>query len=204
MQVNNTSEVEYLKIITIFFISWGIVELNLPFWLGFLIFFYIFKIKVPPISLIWVTVFMLLRSLQIAAQGTFDQTSLIHVHAYIALGLLCLYLDAALGKARKNRWAEIFTSMFKILFAGFLLAYIMSDTSTMGLLVTLPIASIFVTKGWKNYILCSLLMIYIKTNYITAVMPADERVLWLVLTSCLIWGLSELISQLNFKKAIRA
>tara|TARA_Y100000994_G_scaffold30782_1_gene21461 strand:+ start:3742 stop:4356 length:615 start_codon:yes stop_codon:yes gene_type:complete len=204
MQVNNTSEVEYLKIITIFFISWGIVELNLPFWLGFLIFFYIFKIKVPPISLIWVTVFMLLRSLQIAAQGTFDQTSLIHVHGYIALGLLCLCLDAALGKARKNRWAEIFTSMFKILFAGFLLAYIMSDTSTMGLLVTLPIASIFVTKGWKNYILCSLLMIYIKTNYITAVMPADERVLWLVLTSCLIWGLSELISQLNFKKAIRA
>ena len=193
MQVNNTSEVEYLKIITIFFISWGIVELNLPFWLGFLIFFYIFKIKVPPISLIWVTVFMLLRSLQIAAQGTFDQTSLIHVHGYIALGLLCLCLDAALGKARKNRWAEIFTSMF-----------IMSDTSTMGLLVTLPIASIFVTKGWKNYILCSLLMIYIKTNYITAVMPADERVLWLVLTSCLIWGLSELISQLNFKKAIRA
>ena len=204
MQINNTSKVEYLKIITIFFISWGIVELNLPFWLGFLIFFYIFKINIPPMSLIWVAVFILLRSLQIAAKGTFDETPLIHVHMYIALGLLCFYLDAALKKTKGGQWSEIFIPILKILFAGFLLDYIMGDTSIMGLLTVLPIASIFVARVINSYIFCSAFMIYTKTNYITAAMPADERVLWLVLVSCLIWGLSELISQLNFKKTMRS
>ncbi|MBG97548.1 hypothetical protein CL659_00300 [bacterium] len=201
MQVNKTSKVEYLKLITIFFISWGIVELNLPFWLGFLLFFYIFKINIPSMSLAWVAVFMFLRSLQIATQGIFTETPLIHTHMYIALGLLCLYLDASIKKEQKNQWGGLLKSLLGILVATFLLAYIMSDTSIMGFLVALPIASIFISKGWRSYLCCSAFMIYIKTNYITAMLPADERILWLVLVSCLTWGLSELISQINFKKA---
>ena len=72
MMKNNHFEIDSLKIITIFFVSWGFVEVGTPFWLGFLVFFYLLKLKIPSISLLWVAVFMLLKALQVASLGNFD------------------------------------------------------------------------------------------------------------------------------------
>ena len=198
--------VEQLKIITIFFISWGIVELGFPFWIGFLLFFYLFNIKIPPLSLFWVAVAMFLRSLQIASWGEFDEKT----HLFLVLGVFFMLVSSCI----EANWFKLGIDLLFFLGLVYVISYILSENSFMGLLAASPLAILAISrtrerdkKPSTGLLACSLgifFLVYMKTNYFNAFLADDERILWLTLSSCLFWGVSELILSLKLHPASRS
>ncbi len=204
---NEISEIGYLKIITIFFISWGFVELGLPFWVGFLLFFYIFKIKIPFKSLLWVSIFFLLRALQVASWGNFD----IDTHRFLVFGIFFMLLSSCLKVFSKKNWLEAMFNFFLFALLANLLSYILGENSSMGLVAVSPLAILYFSRGGSSFrektrglvecVLGLCFLIHMKTSYFTSSVPEDERILWLILTGCLFWGISELVFRFKVKPA---
>ena len=209
MMKNNHFEIDSLKIITIFFISWGLVEVGTPFWLGFLVFFYLFKLKIPSASLFWVAIFMFLRALQIASWENFD----IDTHRFLVFGVFFMLVSSCLKIFSKKNWLEVMFKFFLFALLANLFSYILGENSSMGLVTVSPLAILYFSRGKGSFggekrglvecILGLCFLIYMKTNYFNSSVPEDERILWLILSGCLFWGVSELVYRLKITTALK-
>jgi len=206
---NNHFEIDSLKIITIFFVSWGFVEVGTPFWLGFLVFFYLFKLKIPSISLLWVAVFMLLKALQVASLGNFD----IDTHRFLIFGIFFMLISSCLKVFSKKNWLETMFDFFLFALLVNLLGYILGENSSMGLVAVSPLAILYFSRsrnslggrkrGLVECVLGLCFLVYMKTSYFNSSVPGDERILWLILSGCLFWGASELVYRLKITTALK-
>jgi len=204
MMKNNHFEIDSLKIITIFFISWGLVEVGAPFWLGFLVFFYLFKLKISTVSLLWVAIFMFLRALQVASWGNFD----IDTHRFLIFGIFFMLASSCLEVFSKKNWLETMFNFFLFALLANLLSYILGENSSMGLVAVSPLAILYFSRGKfsRGLVECILglcFLVYMKTNYFDSSVAEDERILWLILSGCLFWGVSELVYRLKITVALK-